>query len=402
LAEKKEAKKKKLPPGVRERNGRYTYRYSVEVVKDGKRTRKQKETESYKTAQEAYDAGILIKADQLKGKLVDEKNLTLRRWGDWWLTDYEIEREARPRTLRNRKTGLVSLSKHVGEHTKLRDITSEDCQQWINNLKKNGKKQNTLKEYYQSVKILFNDAVRKEVIAINPMDKVIMPAFKLTVEAIEFGAKNLPKYLEKSQLKHLLRIARFRGGPQEYNLFTVLAYTGLRIGELQALKWTDFNRTEKWISVTKTMADRIKGGGYVLGPPKNNSSIRKVTIGKTAIQALESQEKWQEQFRKDHKLTSDDGFIFWSIKYPGYPADDEWANDRFTDLLNKAELPTSLTVHSLRHTHVTLLAEAREELAIIQERLGHKNDEITRRVYLHVTEGQKKLTPDKFERVMDS
>lgn len=78
MARKKNAGgKKKLPPGVRERNGRYTFRYSVPVVKGGKQTRKQKETESFATVQEAYDAGILIKANKLQGKPIDPKNLTL-------------------------------------------------------------------------------------------------------------------------------------------------------------------------------------------------------------------------------------------------------------------------------------------------------------------------------------
>ncbi|MCM3337780.1 hypothetical protein M3650_03800 [Paenibacillus sp. MER TA 81-3] len=49
----------------------------MEVIVNGKRDRKQKETKSYPTAKEAYDAGILIEADKQRGKLVDEKNITL-------------------------------------------------------------------------------------------------------------------------------------------------------------------------------------------------------------------------------------------------------------------------------------------------------------------------------------
>ncbi|MEC0210303.1 tyrosine-type recombinase/integrase [Paenibacillus ehimensis] len=87
---------------------------------------------------------------------------------------------------------------------------------------------------------------------------------------------------------------------------------------------------------------------------------------------------------------------------PGYPASAKWVWDRFTKHVKLAGLPKNLTPHSLRHTHVTRLAEAGEQLAVIQERLGHKNDEITKRIYLHLTAEQRKAIPDRFEMIMSS
>lgn len=392
-------KKKKLPPGVRERDGRYTYRYSVEVVKDGKRTRKQKETESYPTAQAAYDAGILIKADQLKGKLVDAKNFTLEQWCERWLEDYKTEREARGNTVKSKRSALKSLKKHVGEHTRMKDITNDDYQKWLNQMKKVGFEKGTIQEYHSAARMMFADAVRKKVIAENPVDGAILPAFKLTLEQIEADKEDVPKFLEKQQLKHFLQIVRFRGRPQEHNIFTLLAYTGLRIGELLALKWNDINTKDRVISVTKTLISRNKDK-YVLGPPKNNSSIRKVAVGDTVMSALEAQKTWQESYRQDYELICDDNFVFWSLRYRGCPTDAVWLLSRIKKLLKLADLPDSLTLHSLRHTHVSLLAEAGVELPVIQERIGHKNDEITRRIYLHVTKGQRKVASDRFEKVM--
>ncbi|TNJ68185.1 site-specific integrase [Paenibacillus hemerocallicola] len=399
MVQKKE-KKKSLPPGVRERNGRYTYRYSVEVIKDGKRDRKQKETESYPTALEAYNAGILIKADQLKGKLIDEKNITLGQWKERWLEDYVTERDPRPTTIRNRTTALNSFSKHVGEHTRVKDIDVNDYQKWLNKLKKEGRKKGTIKEYHTSVQLSLADAVRKKVIAESPAASAIVPAFKQTLEQIETGELDLPKYLEKKELKHLLSVVRFRGRPQEYEIFTILAYTGLRISELLALKVTDFYEKDRYISITKTLTVITSVKKYVLGPPKNKTSIRKVTIGETVIKAIKSQLAWRDQKIKDGVLQHDADFLFWSYDFPGYPASKTYLEDRFNELLKIAELPEALTPHSLRHTHVTLLAEAREELVVIQERLGHKNDDITKRVYLHVTQKQRELVPDRFEKVM--
>ncbi|EJW16443.1 site-specific integrase [Paenibacillus alvei] len=395
-------KKKKLPPGVRERNGRYTYRYSVEVIVNGRKKRKQKETKSYATAKEAYNAGILIEADKQRGKLVDEKNITLGVWAERWLENYTIEKEPAEYTLRGKKTTISSLKKYLGEHTRVKDTTNDDYQQWLNKLKKIGRKEGTLKKYHVDACMIFSDAVLKKIITTDPTEAAQVPVYKQTVEEIEAGENILPKYLEKAQLKHFLNIVRFRGSSQEYKIFVLLAYTGLRIGELLALKLSDFNEEERYISVTKTLTITGSVKNYKLGPPKNKSSVRKVSIGDTAIKAIKDQLAWREQKEKDGEVIYNGGFLFWSSKYPGYPARPYTVEDQFTRLLKIAELPTTLTPHSLRHTHVTLLAEAGEQLAVIQERLGHKNDELTRRVYLHVTEGQKKLVPDRFEQVMNS
>lgn len=71
-------------------------------------------------------------------------------------------------------------------------------------------------------------------------------------------------------------------------------------------------------------------------------------------------------------------------------------------LLKIVKLNEELTPHSLRHTHTSLLAEAKVGLEEIMERLGHADDEITRRVYLHVTKTMKKEASQKFSELMKS
>ena len=71
-------------------------------------------------------------------------------------------------------------------------------------------------------------------------------------------------------------------------------------------------------------------------------------------------------------------------------------------MLKLSGLNEELTPHSLRHTHTSLLAEARVGLEEIMERLGHADDEITRKVYLHVTKTMKKEASQKFSELMKS
>ncbi|WP_372631973.1 tyrosine-type recombinase/integrase [Cohnella sp.] len=75
--------------------------------------------------------------------------------------------------------------------------------------------------------------------------------------------------------------------------------------------------------------------------------------------------------------------------------------NRMRRLLRLSGLNETLTPHSLRHTHTSLLAEAGVGIHEIMERLGHQDDEITKRVYLHVTKTMKKEAAQKFSKLMD-
>ncbi|AVF24655.1 integrase [Paenibacillus larvae subsp. larvae] len=68
--------------------------------------------------------------------------------------------------------------------------------------------------------------------------------------------------------------------------------------------------------------------------------------------------------------------------------------------LNKELL--ELTPHSLRHTHTSLLAEAGVSLPEVMERLGHKDEDTIKNIYLHVTKEMKKEASQKFARLMEN
>lgn len=87
-------------------------------------------------------------------------------------------------------------------------------------------------------------------------------------------------------------------------------------------------------------------------------------------------------------------------KHPGYPRTIKQYELRMERLLCLAGLNTELTPHSLRHTHVSLLAETGIELHEIMDRLGHKDDVTTQQIYLHVTKYKKKEASRKFAELM--
>ena len=188
-------------------------------------------------------------------------------------------------------------------------------------------------------------------------------------------------------------------------VFITLAYTGIRGGELCALKWKDFNFTDKTISITKTYYNPTNNTTeYTLLPPKTKSSRRVIEVSAIVLSELEVHRARQKVIKMEHRDTyHDEDFIFaMTEKNYGYPVYVKKIENRMTRLLKLSKLDQGLTPHSLRHTHTSLLAEAKVGLEEIMERLGHADDEITRRVYLHVTKTMKKEASQKFDELMKS
>lgn len=191
--------------------------------------------------------------------------------------------------------------------------------------------------------------------------------------------------------------------PQDYLMFLLLSYTGMRAGELCALKWKDIDFGEETISITKTYYNPTNNTlNYQLLTPKTKSSRRVITIDPLVINELLKHKREQKELILKYRKTyhNKDFVITKTDKLPGYPEIIKTIENRMRRLLKKCGLSETLTPHSLRHTHTSLLAEAGVELQDIMDRLGHKDDYTTKAVYLHVTKPKKKEASQKFAELM--
>jgi integrase len=398
--------KKRLPKGVRERNGRYHYRYDINDPTTGKR--KQKETRGYATPKEAEAAGIRIQHELLTGTYVEEKDIMYNEWVDKWVEMYR-NRSINPvkeSTVRLREQTLKKTKAYFGG-LKLREVTRKMYQDMLIDMKVTGKKKRrTIAIVHEACPPMFAKAVELEMIKTNPTEGAQVPVYRETVEELKNKTK-VPKFLEKEQLALLLKTAKQHGTPQEYTALYVLAYTGLRIGELGALERSDIDMVDKSLRVYKTLVIAGRVTDFEITPPKTKSSERTVTFGESVKKVLDAHFSWKNQYRmanadryyRDPK--KQDFVIINTRKFPGFPEKAADIRSAMKQLLLIAGLPDTLTPHSLRHTHVSLLAEAGYPLEHIQERLGHENDRVTRAVYLHVTENKRKEAPELFDRIME-
>ena len=166
------------------------------------------------------------------------------------------------------------------------------------------------------------------------------------------------------------------------NGILISLYTGIRIGELCALKWSDIDLTNKTIIISKTLQrlyfKDIHGKNYTkvsISSPKTVNSIREIPISTRLLQVLE-------------KLSVDNSEAYVLTNTEKYMEPRTYRNfyKHFISNLNVHQLK----FHSLRHTFATRCIEFGADYKSVSEILGHANVNITMSLYVHPSIEQKR------------
>ncbi|KAA6447554.1 site-specific integrase [Bacillus swezeyi] len=391
-------KKKRCTCGAK-----WYYRYDIVDPTTGKR--KQKEVGGFRTKAEAEEEAKRIQYELQQGIYIEEKGITFEDFAKEWLIGYENTGKVKVSTIRVRKHEISRLMDYF-QHLKIKDITRKQYQDALNDLKGRGYAENTIDGAHRTGRMIFKRAVELDVIKTDPTEYAIVPKVQKTVEELE-QEKELPKYLEKEELAHFLSIIRdHQMDIRDYPMFFTLAYTGMRAGELCALKWSDIDFEEQTISITKTYYNpRNVIKEYTLLTPKTKKSKRVIDVEGDVLNELDKIRKAQKEVQMKYRKTyHDKGFVFAQLDEvnAGYPPYVKLIEIRMKRLLKIAGLNPALTPHSLRHTHTSLLAEAGVSLEQIMDRLGHSDDDTTKNIYLHITKPKKKEASHKFSELMRS
>ena len=174
-------------------------------------------------------------------------------------------------------------------------------------------------------------------------------------------------------------------GAQDTTLYipSLLAVTtGLRRGEILALRWRDVDFDRGTLAVTQSLEETKDGLRFK--QPKTKRSRRVVTLPSITIDALRRHRIEQAQLRLQLGLGRDDNGLVCS-RYDGQPRSPRAFTKEFTRLVAKLDIPRT-TFHGLRHSHATQLLRAGIHPKIAQERLGHSTIATTMDLYSHVTD----------------
>lgn len=379
-----------------------TWSFTLDIGRDpitGKRI--QKQVGGFKTKKEAQVACAVMQTELAEGTYIAEKEMLFSTLVDEWLKLYETT--VKISTVRVRRHEATRLLDYFRNH-QVKSISRKAYQNALIDLYERGFALNTIAGIHSTGRMLFTKAIELEIIKNDPTQYAKLPRPQKTVEEIEAEETKI-KYLEKHELSKLLHTAKEKGLTNDYVIFLTLAYSGLRVGELCALKWKDLNFKEHTLSVTKTYYNPTnRATEYHLLTPKTSTSRRTIELDSIVFKELEKLKARQNELKMLHRdVYFDEDFVFAKTeKDMGYPEFIKTIQNRMRRLLRLAGLNESLTPHSLRHTHTSLLAEAGVGIHEIMERLGHQDDEITKRVYLHVTKTMKKEASKKFSELMKS
>lgn len=349
-------------------------------------TGKQRRTtrRGFKTQKEAKKAEreLLLSVEE-NGFTDNSSKPTFKEVADMWLESYETT--VKPTTYQNTKNYLEALIENHFKEIRIESVSVAMMQKIVIDL---SKKYVAYLSQLSIINRVFKYALHLDIIQTNPVDRIIRPKQqKPRKEKIA---------LTKEELNQFLALAKDDARPVLYTAWHTLAYTGLRRGELLGLEWSDIDFENKTMSVNKTLVT-VNGSLYTQSP-KTKRSTRTISLDDATIQVLKNWKLEQKkQFFKNGVKSTD--IVITNIK--GSYLDFAYFRDELKKFLSTHNLK-QFSVHSLRHTHASLLFEAGIEPKTISDRLGHSNIQTTLNMYTHLNDKQRSDVADRLLKFLEA
>jgi integrase len=171
-----------------------------------------------------------------------------------------------------------------------------------------------------------------------------------------------------------------------HNLYApaiVALYTGMRLGEVLALRWCHVDLSGQLIRLCEAL-EETKAHGLRVKKPKNNL-CREIDLPDILVETLSDHRRQQLELRMQLGLGKlpDDAIVFTNME-----GDHQWpraVSQGWGRIAKRLGIP-DVTFHALRHTHVSQLIDAGLDVVTISKRLGHKDPNVTLKIYAHAFE----------------
>ena len=355
------------------KNGKQKYRVRINYVDNLGRS-KQTERVTYGMA-EAKELEIRMQYE-IKEKPIT-CGMTLKQMYDEYIRAKTSE--VRESSLsKDKKTLEIYVLEKLGNF-QVKKLTAPILQNWKNEIEelrlKNGKALmlRTKQNIYSTFRALLNWGIKMDYLTQNILVKVgnFKSSDGITKKPIEFYTAEEYKLFAEAARSEAEK-ANVVKEWDYYVFFSIAFYTGMRKGEIHALKWSDIDG--QYITVSRSITQKLKGADRET-PPKNRSSIRTLQMPLPLIKILEE----HKARYMGHKGFSDNFRICGGVR-----------SLRDTSVENKNQLFSKLAklkkirIHDFRHSHVSLLANEGINIQEIARRLGHSDIEMTWNTYSHL------------------
>lgn len=382
---------------TRKRGKKWEYRFEGAKI-DGKR--KQYGRGGFATKKEALEAGAKAYTEYNQaGQYVVPSEMSVTDYLDYWMTNY-CKVNLKPTTIGNYAKKIKNHIIPVIGQYKLRAVTPSVLQSLINQKFNEGYSRNTLSTLKGILTNSFSYAVEPcRFLKQSPMYGVKLPSPRAQAETPT--RRKEKSIVTPEQWKKI--IERF---PYDNNCTAHIPLQfgyrcGLRLGETFGLTWDDVDFKAAKLTIAKQI--QHNGADWYYTPPKYNS-VRTIDLDDAMLELLRSELERQQKARQEyselyaHLFIDDNNVINTKEGKEIYPIcrreNGNYLQPRIMQHVGRV-IHYELNIkdydyHSLRHTHATNLIQAGANLKYTQERLGHKNIEVTLNIYAHVTEKLRK------------
>jgi integrase len=321
---------------------------------------------SGKTREEVRRKLAKAMGDRDGGLVFDAGNLTVGEYMDRWLKD--VRDTVRQSTHERYEHAINPHITPALGRIKLKDLTSAQVRWFYRDRLDSGLSPASVHKLHVVLHKALKAAVADGLIPRNAAAGLKLP--KLSREEID--------PLSREEALRLLEAAR---GWKLEALYVLALNTGMRQGELLALKWDDVDLEGGLIRVRRTLTKA--GKAYAIGEPKTKGSRRVIRLTATAVDALRDHLSRQlEEMERMGTLYQPGGLVF-TTKTGTIINPSNLRNRSFRVLLRAAGLHY-IRFHDLRHTCATLLLSKNINPKIVSEMLGHASVSITLDIYSHL------------------
>jgi integrase len=347
--------------GIRKRGKTWLVTVELGLDERGVRCRK---CVSCETEGEAKRVESNLTSEVLNGTYVEPSTDTMAEFLDEWR-----KHACRGRRQRTKDQYRITCEKHLKPalgQVKLAKLTALNIERFLTAQLDKGLARATVDKHFWTLHKALDRAVSWGKIARNPADQVEKP-----------GQQD--SCVRSFDVTEQSRIIGRAAGTWQHGPILVALGTGMRRGEIVALRWRDVDLEAGVVAVRGSIEE--SSTGVEMGAAKTDASVRRVRIPESIVEFLRDHRAKQRQLAGAVSTYRDRGFVF--------PRDDgemkrpSTVTDGFSRLCVALEIEGG-HFHCLRHTFATEMLRAGVPVKVVSEMLGHASVATTLRIYAHV------------------
>lgn len=387
--------KRKLPKGIRENRGTYEARAMINGIK----------INLYGSDLEQLIEKFEQAKQQTKNSIEYRKTqMTLNEWFEEWFINVK-SRKIKETSISPIKNNFKrTFGFYIGT-MKIKDIKPMDVQRAINAMEKNGVSNRAMREALGRLRECMEFALGNQLITFNPCLIVEVPwTFTKAKEEIALTQE------EQNALLNEVENSWYK------EMFYFMCLTGVRVGELGGLKWSDIDFDKKVICINHSLSCSYCDGEKreILVSPKTVNSVRQIPFLGEMEEILQSQRKKQNKLKKELGTRWRSGGEFKNLVFTtgmGSPCNRYIVQKEIKKAVKqmrekeamaavqenrKPKIIRDFHPHTLRHTFATRCFENKMEPKVVQKLLGHSSISITLNIYTHVLDNKMEEEIKKF------